>query len=274
MDLSASDAAIYLYDPSSSSKFHDAKLRLAGLFGTRYHYARIRIYEMSLLFHFRIHDKAVFTATNSPALVNNLLSCIDAIKNYFDTLLAIEVTELSSLPCEEWNRLIVAFIILYKLSAGPHEVADWDVALCRSTIDLETYLDAVADRLREASHSLEASSNTSEGLYFVLPDVLRSARASYVAARDTPHLVRPGGRVHMDLSKERIAEEIGRPKAQRRCPATAFWIDRALVLDQQTDWRGIGVTRRPDPATQLATSEKLWEDLLGVAADDVMAEGN
>lgn len=218
---------------------------------------------MGLLFHFRIRDTAVFSATNSPALVTNLLACADAIKAYLDTLLSIEDVQWDSLPYEEWNRLIVAFFILYKLCAGPREVSGWDVGMCRSIIDLEHYLETVADRVCIAGYTLESSTNTSEGLFFVLPDILRSAKASFVAVRDTPHLVRPGDRVHMDLSKERIAEEIARPKNQRRCPATAFWYDRALVLDQETDWHGVDINRVLDPAKQLAGTESLWRELLG-----------
>lgn len=218
---------------------------------------------MGLLFHFRVRDEAVFSATSSPALVTNLLACVDAIKAYLDTLLSLEDVQWDSLPCEEWNRLVVAFFILYKLCAGPREVSDWDVGLCRGSIDLEHYLETVADRVCVAGYTLESSTNTSEGLFFVLPDILRSAKASFVAARDTPHLVRPGDRVHMDLSKERIAEEIAKPKNQRRCPATAFWTDRALVLDQETDWHGIELAQSSDPATQLASNENLWRDLLG-----------
>jgi hypothetical protein len=65
------------------------------------------------------------------------------------------------------------------------------------------------------------------------------------------------------MSKEQVAEEVARPNARRRCPATAFWTDRALMLDQETDWHKVDFTGVTDPAAQLAKNERLWSDLLG-----------
>jgi hypothetical protein len=236
---------------------------MAELFANRYHYARIRIYEMGLLFHFRTHEEGIVSAAINTALGTNLLACVDAIKDYLDALLAPEGTEWDVLPCEEWSRSIVAFFVLYKLAAGPREISDWDVELCRSSIDLAKYLEDIANRLSRSHRSLEAVQHPHECLYFVLPAVLRSARSSFILVRDSPHLVKPGDRVHMDMSKEQIVEELARPVARRRCPATAFWTDRALMLDQETDWHKVDFTGVIDPAAQLAKNERLWSDLLG-----------
>lgn len=235
---------------------------MAELFANRYHYARIRIYEMGLLFHFRTHEEGIISAATATALSTNLLACVDAIKNYLDTLLAPEGTEWDILPCEEWSRSIVAFFVLYKLAAGPREISDWDVGLCRSSIDLAKYLEDIANCLSRSHQNLEAVQHPNEGLYFVLPAVLRSARSSFILVRDSPHLVKPGDRAHMDMSKEQIAEEIARPPARRRCPATGFWTDRALMLDQETDWHKVEFNGVLDPAAQLAKNERLWSDLL------------
>jgi hypothetical protein len=236
---------------------------VAELFSNRYHYAKIRIYEMGLLFHFRTREEGIVSAANATALSTNLLACVDAIKNYLDALLAPDGTNWDVLPCEEWCRSIVAFFVLYKLAAGPREILDWDVGMCRSSIDLAKYLDVVADRISHSQRNLGPGLHPHEGLYFVFPAVLRSARLSFVLVRDSPHLVKPGDRVHMDMSKEQIAEEVARPNTRRRCPATAFWTDRALMLDQETDWHKVDFTGVTDPAAQLAKNERLWSDLLG-----------
>jgi hypothetical protein len=239
---------------------------LIDLFASRYYYAKIRIYEMGLLFHFRLRDEAVVSTSDTPRLEANLMACVGAIKNYLDSLLAVDGDEWNALPCEEWCRTIVAFFILYKLAAGPREILGWDITLCRSNIDLAEYLDVVAERLSRSSQTLEPKQHTNDGLYFVLPAILRSARTSFLLIRDTPHLVKPGDRVHVDLSDEQTVEELARPKEQRRCPATAFWTDRALVLDQETDWCGVDFDGVLDPAAQLARNESLWSDLLDVNA--------
>jgi len=239
------------------------------LFSSRYYYAKIRIYEMGLLFHFRLRDEAVVSTHDTPGLDANLMACVVAIRNYLDSLLAVDGDEWNSLPCEEWCRTIVAFFILYKLAAGPREILGWDVTTCRSSIDLAEYLNVVAERLSQSSQTLEPKQQANDGLYFVLPTILRSARTSFFLTRDKPHLVKPGDRVHVDLSKEQIVEELERPTEQRRCPATAFWTDRALMLDQETCWYGVEIDGTLDPAAQLAKNERLWSDLLDVNATGV-----
>jgi hypothetical protein len=236
------------------------------MFAGRYYYAKIRIHEMGLLFHFQLRDEAITSASYTPALNTHLRACVEAGRNYLDTLLVLDGNERNTLPCEEWFRTIAVLVILYKLSVGPREVPDWDIAFCRSSVDLAQYLDRVAERLSWSTQLLEPWTRTNECLYFVLPAILRSVRKTFVLVRDAPHLVVPGDRVHMDVSKEQVKEEIARPKERRRCPAAAFWTDRALVLDQETDWCGVHFDGVLDPAAQLAKSEKLWSDLLDVNA--------
>ena len=219
---------------------------------------------MGLLYHFRVSDDDAISIFRYPALGENLLACVEAIKDYLDTLLAIEGSEWNYLPCEEWIRLIIACFILYKLSVGPREISGWDVETCRARVDFAKYADAVADHIYNSRRSLETSDETIESIYFVFPDILRSARASFVIARDTPHLIKPGDRVHIDLSKDKIRAEIVRPKVQRRCPVTSLWAGRALLLDQETDWQAVELSRALDPAEQLAKTERLWSDLLGI----------
>jgi len=208
------------------------------------------------------------SALDTPILHTNLVALMDAIKNYLDALLAIDGAEWNSLPYEEWSRTIVAFFILYKLAVGPREIPGWDVTLCRSTIDLATYLDVVAERLSHSSQAFSPRQQANDGVYFVLPAILRSVRKTFLLVRDAPHLVVPGDRVHVDVSKEQFMEELARPKGRARCPAAAFFTDRALVLDQEIDWCGVEFNGVLDPAAQLAKNEKMWSDLLEVNAVD------
>jgi hypothetical protein len=224
----------------------------------------MRIFEMGLFYHFRVGNEAAIPITQYPALNDNLIACVAMIKDYLDTLLAMDSSEWNYLPCEEWSRLIVTFFVLYKLSVGPREVSGWDVEICRSVIDTEKYLDAVADHVCSSRQSLKTSEETIDSIYFVLPDILRSARASFVTARDMPHLVKPGDRVHVDPSKKEVRAKIDGPKIKRGCPVTSSWTDRALLLDQETDWRAVELSQAVDPAEQLAKNERFWSDLLGM----------
>jgi len=219
---------------------------------------------MGLLYHYRTRDEVVVSALDTPILHTNLVALVGAIKNYLDALLAIDGAEWNSLPYEEWSRTIVAFFILYKLAVGPREIPGWDVTLCRSTIDLATYLDVVAERLSHSSQASDPRQQANDGVYFVLPAILRSVRKTFLLVRDAPHLVMPGDRVHMDVRKEQVMEELTRPKERARCPAAAFFTDRALVLDQEIDWCDVELNGVLDPAAQLAKNEKMWSDLLGV----------
>ena len=221
---------------------------------------------MGLLYHFRTRDEMVVPALDTPNLHTNLVALVCAIKNYFDALLAINDADWNALPYEEWSRNIVAFIILYKLAVGPREIPGWDVTLCRSNIDLAEYLDVVAERLSHSSQNFKPRQEVNEGVYFVLPAILRSVRKTFVLVRDAPHLVVPADRVHMDLSQGQIAEELAVPKQRARCPAAAFFTDRALVLDQEIDWCGVELNGVLDPAEQLAKNERLWSELMDVAA--------
>lgn len=217
---------------------------------------------MGLLYHYRTRDEVVVSALDTPVLHTTLVALVGAIKNYLDALLAIDGAEWNSLPYEEWSRTIAAFFILYKLAVGPREIPGWDVTLCRSTIDLAQYLDVVAKRLSHPSQALKPGQQANDGVYFVLPAILRSVRETFLLVKDAPHLVVPSDRVHVDVSKEQAMEELSRPKERARCPASAFFTDRALVLDQDIDWCGVELNGVLDPAAQLERNEKLWSDLL------------
>lgn len=200
-------------------------------------------------------------------LESSLLKCVEAIKCYLDSFLAIDITTYNSLPVEEWMRLIITFFILYKLSDGSRDIPDWNVDLCRNKVNIEAYLATVARRIRSTRSSLDLCQPERDELYFVLPLVLESARHSYVLARDAPLLVRPGQRVHIDMSRSRRAEG-GKTAASRasKCPATAFWVDKAIKIDHGSDWHGVTLPNHAThPADQMAKSNDLWNELLGMA---------
>lgn len=233
----------------------------------QYHAAKFRIYDMGLLFHFRRHSPAQSRNLAPAGMDANLLSCAQAIKQYLDSFLLIDPSRYSLIPFEEWSRLVIAFFILYKLSAGSRDVPDWNTQLCRNTIDLETSLTTVARRLRGTRSFLESSQPQRDELYFVLPLILETARDSYVLARDAPDLVGPGHRVHTDLTRSSRAEGTASSASILKCPATGFWIDKALAVDHGTDWHGVSLPTSVHPAEQLAKHADLWHALLDEDVD-------
>ncbi|KAK5743305.1 hypothetical protein LTR17_002783 [Elasticomyces elasticus] len=247
------------------------ELWITGLFSTKYYGAKIWVYEMGLLYHFRIDRRCPVAqdleyADQSP-LIGSLVSCVDAIKQYLDVFLLTDALIRSTLPFEEWCRFVLAFFVLYKLSVGLREVPAWDVELCRRTVDLDAYLSAAIENLRQAARGHAPSDNSARSLSQVLPDVLESVKASYRATRDSPSPIVPDARVHFDMSKKlRIPTKsttpsCGRPPP-RGCPAASFWTAQALDLDNSSDWHGVRLNGALDPSAQLEKNENLWTELL------------
>lgn len=213
-----------------------------------------------------------------PALTLTLVGCVEAIKSYLDTFLDVDPSTHKHLPFEEWCRVIMAFFILYKLSAGHQDIPHWNVSLCRDVINLDEYLERTIARLR-VPVVMNSEEPASQGIFYVLPRILKSARTSYVLARDEPHLQVPGARVHIDLnateknitersvtegSAKSIATDLhtATRRGQTRCPATGLWAAEAMCLGLDTSWHGIPSDREGMPLAQLDHSEKMWKELL------------
>lgn len=220
----------------------------------------MRIYELGQLFHFRKASLSSDGQWPSKIMDTSLLSCANSIKHYLDSFLALDITLYYALPSEEWFRLVIAFFILYKLSAGSRDIPQWDFQWCRSVIDLEAYLTMVARRIRSTRSSLDYEPR--DELYFVLPLILESARDSYVLSRDAPILVGPDHRVHFDLSQSRRSQSTSAHSLAFRCPATGFWVDKALAVDHESNWHDVAVSQSLHPAKQLAKNDELWHGLL------------
>ncbi|KAK4554978.1 hypothetical protein LTR86_007744 [Recurvomyces mirabilis] len=231
--------------------------RDTALFVARYHAAKIWIFEMGMLYHFRVGQQPSIPTTSIAVcsdISGNLVSCADAVKQYLNNFLAMSADP-GSLPFEEWCRLIMAFFVLYKLSAGPCEFPKWNVQLCRSVIDLELYLTAIADKLRRAMPIHDSLVASSMSMHRVLPNILESARHSFIAIKNDSRGLQSGHRVHLDLSEARTSaaliansnnlvgnHTVAQPTTQRaRCPATAMWASQALAFDWDVDWHGIQV---------------------------------
>jgi hypothetical protein len=221
---------------------------------------------MGLLYHYRRPKSPRADRVVDPALTLSLVGCVEAIKSYLDVFLAFDPSTHEHLPFEEWCRVIMAFFILYKLSAGHQDIPHWNANLCRDIINLDEYLRRTIAQLTVFVLP-DSEEPTSQGIFYVLPQILESARTSYILARDEPNLQVPGARVHIDLNETKIsakspASELHTRREQTRCPATGLWAAEAMCLGLDTSWHGITSNREGMPLAQLDHSEKMWKELL------------
>jgi len=249
-----------------------ANRRLAGLSTTRYYATKIWIYELGLIYHFRpdrtnVAPQLAFGSDQSD-FVKSLTRCVDAIKGYLDSFLTLE-SESDILPFEEWLRLILACFVLYKLSVRLPEVTAWNFEYARRTIDLEAYLAALISHIRTARcEANQPDTMVGENLYAVLPEVLETAKASYVATRDAPHRHRSDAKVHMDLTvprRSQIMENIstmsGTSKSVR-CPATGCWANLASDEDRHDELYGLVLPQSTSASVRQLENDKLWSEFL------------
>lgn len=192
---------------------------------------------MGLVYHFTIGKVPTSRAApcNSAALIHNLTQCVEAAKDYLDCFLALPIDIYPHLPAEEYFRCIMAFFVVYKLAARLPELPFWNLNSAREIIDLEQYLDVAASRVRQSR--LAADEIASGDVYSVLPEILESAKASYVVARDHPEQTVQGLRAHADVgSWDPVANSTSKtarpsPAIQRGCPATGYWKRQAAQTD-------------------------------------------
>jgi hypothetical protein len=208
------------------------------------------------------------TAPNA-LLIANLIKCVDAVKEYLDSFLAMSISGYHSLPLEEWLRVILAFFVLYKLSVGLSEVPAWNADIARETADLETYLSLFLNRLKLAQPiQISLSTNSADNLFSIFPLILENVKDSYMAARDNPSLFSDGIIAHDDL---------GALKAAQNCPSTSSpsWRTNERVRCPGTsDLNALARPTHLSSSTGIAAeiqtieNEKLWDDLM---MDDAMA---
>lgn len=215
---------------------------------------KMRIFEMGLVYYWGTPRKKLDLGAHrhrtESSINGHFIKCIDAVKDYLDRFLDTNATDhqtsnLSRLLFEDWYRLIFAFFVAYKLSIKVVELPSWDTQYARSTFNLEAYLTTFSDKLRRMQSQSELVGDWSQGidLFSVFPDILESAKVSFVMARDWPQSIPEELHVHIDVHRKRPSyvqdghlggstNETGLGK----CPATSFWRREALRVDAAADW--------------------------------------
>ncbi|KAL4749092.1 hypothetical protein BDW72DRAFT_205032 [Aspergillus terricola var. indicus] len=146
-----------------------------------YHAAKIRIFETGLVYRYGQRKRPPtnlpgnsMTSANSKVTLNLTKSVICA-KELFDTFMAIPEEEHDKLPLSIWYQLILAILVLYRLSIGLPEIPDWGSEIAQDTVNLPECLDMLAYRLRSAESKRRAESQPSNDkcLFTMFPDMFR-----------------------------------------------------------------------------------------------------
>lgn len=227
---------------------------------------------MGLIYHFRLDRTSIVPhlacAEAQSDITESLIKCVDAVKGYLDSFLSLQCPS-DRLPFEEWLRLIVAFFVLYKLSVKLPEVPAWNFECARRIIDLEAYLVTVISRLLTArSENAQLDAQAGENLYAVLPEILKSAKESYIATRDRPDHYGNTDRVHIDLSQSRQPHNMGssnhrlRTPGIVRCPITSHWASLADAEDWRDKVHGLVLPRSASADVQQLEDDRMWSEIL------------
>ncbi|KAL3437017.1 hypothetical protein BDV09DRAFT_163500 [Aspergillus tetrazonus] len=171
-----------------------ADFRCAAMLTSGYHAVKIRIFEMGLVYKYgqrkgppkSLPGDSMTSAR--PKVTLNLTKCLISAKELFDVFMAIPEGEHDKLPLSIWYQLILAIMVLYRLSVGLPETSDWDREIAHDTVKLPECLDILTDRLRSAESKRRAESQPSNDkcLFTIFPDMVESVRESFISASKYP----------------------------------------------------------------------------------------
>jgi hypothetical protein len=90
-------------------------------------------------------EPELFSSDSGARVVENLLSCLRAGKDFLDKILATESSEYASLSLVEWILLPHVILILAKLSCPnpKYAAASWDVQMAQETLRLDLRLESL-----------------------------------------------------------------------------------------------------------------------------------
>jgi hypothetical protein len=235
------------------------------------HSARINVHEMDLLNPFIPKDRNVDmdkkneSGPRSSVRVDMLFICLEAAKEFFDTFLSIPVAEYRRFSFTEWSRLIVATVVLYKLSLGSPRIPEWDVQIARSTVRLELYLESLCYRMQNISI---ASPGVPEGtdLFSIMKLIFENVKSTYERLKQLPQAVSAS-----DDSKVHETSFPSKTQYLNRCPAFPYWgkqihRDLSSELDGTDTGNGDAFPGDPFVGAELSNDHDFWSDMMAEAA--------
>ncbi|RDW83663.1 Zn(II)2Cys6 transcription factor [Aspergillus mulundensis] len=227
-----------------------------------YRAAKIRIYEMGLVYRYGQRKRApanVSTQPTAPArstVNHNLIQSLICAKEYLDAFLVMTQREYNKLPLSAWYQLILAIIVLYRLSVGLPDYPNWDREIAQDTVKLETYLDMLSQRLRPTEFQVGtgARAESNKCLFIMFPDMVESVKVSYMAARAQPI---PDN--YETAAHEAFVSGDTMPSARKhRCPGMR---NLRRLTGETTEEDTLLQSAIADEVQQIE-NEKFWNDLI------------
>ena len=158
-----------------------------------------------------------------------LLLCLEGAKDFFESFLTIPASEYRSLSLIQWNALIFATMVLYKLSIGLASFPEWNPEVARNSVPLEDYLETCCQLMSVAfRNSVPDRLEQGQDLFSLLGPIWSNVRESYLRLRQMSWV-----EAVTDLSKAHLTSfaELpssgssfpSQPSVHHRCPAFSFW---------------------------------------------------
>ncbi|KAL4811755.1 hypothetical protein BDW67DRAFT_171328 [Aspergillus spinulosporus] len=198
--------------------------RCAVILSSGYHAVKIRIFEMGLVYRYgqrrrpptNLPGDSISSASSKVTV--NLTKCLICAKELFDTFMAIPEGEHAKLPLSLWYQLILAIIVLYRLSIGLPEIPDWSSEVAQDSVNLPECLDMLTYRLRSSEPKRRAESQASNDncLFTMFPDMVESVRASFISASKYPT---PNNACEVSAHPSFVGSNSAPSTQRHRCPA-------------------------------------------------------
>ncbi|KAL6231204.1 hypothetical protein BDW75DRAFT_233814 [Aspergillus navahoensis] len=147
-----------------------------------YRAMKMRIYEMGLVYKYGQKKRPPagvpgdsMTAASSRVSLN-LTKCLICAKEFLDIFMAIPEREHDKLPLAVWYQLIMAVVVLYRLSVGLPDTPGWNREIAQETVNLPEYLNTLSHRLRCSAlrRGVESSPSKNKCLFKMFPDMVES----------------------------------------------------------------------------------------------------
>ncbi|KAJ0417500.1 hypothetical protein BJY00DRAFT_325494 [Aspergillus carlsbadensis] len=231
-------------------------LRGNALLLSGYHATKVRIRDMGLAYNYGDARESPGTLQNSatlplcPMVINNLVQCVEHIKEYLDLFFAIPEDEYTSLSFCMWYKVIIAIFVLYRLSTGVSEIPEWDVNLTHQTLDVEGYLGQISSHLECLRNDVQAPSQT---LFAMIPEIIGSVRRSYEMARGGCRQALDARHPHPSFSPSASST-----RGRYRCPGMRNLKRPTRVTGTEQSTLQSAVTAE----IQMIENELLWSELL------------
>lgn len=179
------------------------------------------------------NDKTSDESLNAHIKLEILVLCLNGAKDFFQSFLTIPASEYQSVSMIQWNALIFATMVLYKLSIGMASIPEWNPEVAQSSVPLETYLETCCQRMSAATSypSVSEGWEQRQDFFSLMSPIWRNVKDTYLRLRQMSwaEAVADVGKVHATSFPNMSASGESSPSrttVHHRCPAFSFWTRR------------------------------------------------